>query len=273
MIESPQIQLHNGIQMPQLGLGVWKADNDKEVEQAIHWALEAGYRSIDTAMIYRNEEGVGRALKSAGVPRQDIFVTTKLWNDDLRQRNAKHAFEDSLKRLDLDYIDLYLIHWPAGAYVEAWKVMEDLYDAGRIKAIGVSNFMPEHLDHLISSARIKPMVNQIEYHPYLQQRATLEVCTAHDIAIEAWSPLMQGHMNDVPLLQEIGSVHGKSPAQVILRWNIQKGVITIPKSTNQDRIQQNISIFDFELSEQDMQSIDDLNCDKRFGPDPYTFDF
>lgn len=269
----PQIQLHNGIQMPQLGLGVWKADNDQEVEQAIHWALDAGYRSIDTAMIYRNEEGVGRAVKAASVPREELFITTKLWNEDLRQRNAKQAFEDSLTRLGLDYLDLYLIHWPAGAYTEAWKVMEELYDAGKIRAIGVSNFMPEHLDELVSNARIKPMVNQIEYHPYLQQRATVEVCLANRIAVEAWSPLMQGHMNDVPLLQAIGKDHGKSAAQVILRWNLQKGVITIPKSTHQGRIQENISLFDFELSQEEVEQIDALDCDKRFGPDPYNFDF
>ena len=273
MTKHPQIQLHNGLSMPQLGLGVWQASNHGEVEQAIQWALEAGYRSIDTAMIYGNEAGVGQALKASALPREDIFVTTKLWNEDLRQRNARQAFADSLQRLGLDYVDLYLIHWPAGAYVEAWKILEELYEAGKIKAIGVSNFMPEHLDTLMASASITPMVNQIEYHPYLQQRPTVEVCQAEGIVVEAWSPLMQGHFLQVPLFKEIGDKYGKSPAQVILRWNLQKGVVTIPKSTNQGRIQQNIDLFDFELSDAEMAQINGLERNQRFGPDPYNFDF
>lgn len=267
------LTLANDTPIPILGLGVWKAEDGNEVKNAVTWALEAGYRSIDTAAIYGNEEGVGAALNASAVKRSDVFLTTKIWNEDLRNDNVEQAFEASLKRLNQDYVDLLLIHWPvSGQYKNAWKHFERFYEQGRAKAIGVSNFMPEHLEDLLDSASIKPMLNQIEFHPYLQQKPTVDLCRKAGILVEAWSPLMQGSMDD-PVLSSLAKKHGKSNAQIILRWDIQKEVITIPKSTNQGRIQENFNVFDFELSAEDVAQIDGLERNHRFGPDPYTFSF
>jgi methylglyoxal/glyoxal reductase len=269
----PHLNLANDQSIPILGLGVWKAQDGNEVKNAVTWALEAGYRSIDTAAIYGNEEGVGAAIAASNVERSDIFLTTKIWNEALRNDNVEEAFETSLKRLNQDYVDLLLIHWPvAGKCKAAWKHFERFYDQGRAKAIGVSNFMPEHLEDLMESANIKPMLNQIEFHPYLQQKPTVDLCHEAGILVEAWSPLMQGSMED-PVLSALAQKYGKSNAQIILRWDIQKEVITIPKSTNQGRIQENFNVFDFELSAEDMVAIDALERNHRFGPNPYTFSF
>ncbi|WP_432680808.1 aldo/keto reductase [Bacillus velezensis] len=270
--------LHNGVEMPWFGIGVFKVEEGAELVNAVKTALVHGYRSVDTAAIYRNEEGVGegirQGLQEAGLKREDIFVTSKVWNADLGYEETLKAFDTSLEKLGLDYLDLYLIHWPVeGKYIDAWRALETLYRDGRIKAIGVSNFQIHHLKHLMKETEIKPMINQVEYHPRLTQKELLAFCTEQGIQLEAWSPLMQGQLLDHPVLQEIAEKYGKSAAQVILRWDLQNGVITIPKSTKKHRIEENANVFDFELSADDMKRIDDLNENLRVGPDPDNFDF
>ncbi|MFK8883134.1 aldo/keto reductase [Bacillus velezensis] len=270
--------LHNGIEMPWFGIGVFKVEEGAELVNAVKTALVHGYRSVDTAAIYGNEEGVGegirQGLQEAGLKREDIFVTSKVWNADLGYEETLKAFDTSLEKLGLDYLDLYLIHWPVkGKYIDAWRALETLYRDGRIKAIGVSNFQIDHLKHLMKETEIKPMINQVEYHPRLTQKELLAFCTEQGIQLEAWSPLMQGQLLDHPVLQEIAEKYGKSAAQVILRWDLQNGVITIPKSTKKHRIEENANVFDFELSADDMKRIDDLNENLRVGPDPDNFDF
>jgi 2,5-diketo-D-gluconate reductase A len=273
----PAIQLHNGVEIPQFGLGVWQVHEGSEVQRAVTAALDAGYRLIDTAAIYGNEEGVGEAIKSSGVPREEIFVTSKLWNDSHDYDAALQAFDDSLQRLGMDYLDLYLIHWPLpmqGKYTEAWRALEKLYADGKVKAIGVSNFKPAHLETLLKTSTITPMVNQIELHPKMQQLETRAFCTEHSIAVESYSPLMQGGevLND-PVIVQLAAMHKKTPAQVVLRWHIQSGLIVIPKSVTPERIVENIDIFDFELSAEDMQLIAGLNADQRVAPDPDKANF
>ncbi|MFA1778890.1 aldo/keto reductase [Bacillus amyloliquefaciens] len=270
--------LHNGVEMPWFGIGVFKVEEGAELVNAVKTALVHGYRSVDTAAIYGNEEGVGegirQGLQEAGLKRKDIFVTSKVWNADLGYEETLKAFDTSLEKLGLDYLDLYLIHWPVeGKYIDAWRALETLYRDGRIKAIGVSNFQIHHLKHLMKETEIKPMINQVEYHPRLTQKELLAFCTEQGIQLEAWSPLMQGQLLDHPVLQEIAEKYGKSAAQVILRWDLQNGVITIPKSTKKHRIEENANVFDFELSADDMKRIDDLNENLRVGPDPDNFDF
>ncbi|WP_367069112.1 aldo/keto reductase [Bacillus velezensis] len=270
--------LHNGVEMPWFGIGVFKVEEGAELVNAVKTALVHGYRSVDTAAIYGNEEGVGegirQGLQEAGLKREDIFVTSKVWNADLGYEETLKAFDTSLEKLGLDYLDLYLIHWPVeGKYIDAWRALETLYRDGRIKAIGVSNFQIHHLKHLMKETEIKPMINQVEYHPRLSQKELLAFCTEQGIQLEAWSPLMQGQLLDHPVLQEIAEKYGKSAAQVILRWDLQNGVITIPKSTKKHRIEENANVFDFELSADDMKRIDDLNENLRVGPDPDNFDF
>ncbi|AVM07764.1 aldo/keto reductase [Bacillus sp. NEAU-CP5] len=270
--------LHNGVEMPWFGIGVFKVEEGAELVNAVKTALVHGYRSVDTAAIYGNEEGVGegirQGLQEAGLKREDIFVTSKVWNADLGYEETLKAFDTSLEKLGLDYLDLYLIHWPVeGKYIDAWRALETLYQDGRIKAIGVSNFQIHHLKHLMKETEIKPMINQVEYHPRLTQKELLAFCTEQGIQLEAWSPLMQGQLLDHPVLQEIAEKYGKSAAQVILRWDLQNGVITIPKSTKKHRIEENANVFDFELSADDMKRIDDLNENLRVGPDPDNFDF
>lgn len=270
----PEITLHNGVSMPKLGLGVWKAEDGSQVYNAVHYAIDAGYRLIDTAAIYQNESGVGSALHDSTVPRDELFITTKVWNSDQGYDQTLAAFDTSMQKLQLDYLDLYLIHWPKTEQMQqTWKALEHLYQTGKVRAIGVCNFEQVHLEQLMLEATIKPMVNQIELHPLLSQVPLREYCMKHQIHIEAWSPLGQGTLLDHSTLLQIGQNHQKSAAQVILRWNIQHGIITIPKSVNQKRIIENISIFDFELTSEEMHLIDQLNTDGRIGPHPEQIDF
>ncbi|CAM3784564.1 aldo/keto reductase [Mesobacillus thioparans] len=267
-------KLHNGVEMPWFGLGVFKVKEGSEVVESVKAALKNGYKSIDTAAVYKNEEGVGQALKEAGVPREELFITTKVWNSDQGYESTLQAFETSMEKLGLDYLDLYLIHWPVeGKYKETWKALEKLYKDGRVRAIGVSNFHVHHLKDLMADAEVKPMVNQVEYHPHLAQTELLEFCKAEGIQMEAWSPLKQGELLSEPTIVEIAEKHGKSPAQIILRWDLQTGVVTIPKSIKEHRIIENADIFDFELFSEDMDRLNSLNKDERVGPDPDNFDF
>ncbi|RUS47999.1 aldo/keto reductase [Cohnella sp. AR92] len=260
--------LNNGVQMPWLGLGVWKVTAEGEARRAIHAAIEAGYRSIDTAKIYKNEADVGEAIRTAGISRDELFVTTKIWNEDQGYERALAAFEESRKRLGLDVIDLLLIHWPGvDKFVDTWRALEKLHKDGYVRAIGVSNFKIHHLEKLAQSSDIVPAVNQVEYHPLLTQKELLDYAKKKGIQLEAWSPLMQGNL-DQPALQDIARKYGKTVAQVILRWDIQSGVVTIPKSVTPSRIAENGNLFDFELSAEDMAKIDGLNEDRRFGSDP-----
>ncbi|WP_412177762.1 aldo/keto reductase [Sporosarcina sp. YIM B06819] len=266
--------LHNGVKMPWLGLGVFKVEEGKELVNAVKTAIAHGYRSIDTAAIYGNEAGVGQGIREANVARKDLFVTSKVWNSELGYEATIAAYEESLRKLELDYLDLYLIHWPvAGKYKEAWQALETLYKEGRVKAIGVSNFQIHHLEDLMTDANIKPMVNQVEYHPRLTQKELQAFCRQHAIQLEAWAPLMQGQLLDNAELQDIASKHGKSVAQIILRWDLQNGVVTIPKSTKAHRIAENATVFDFELTTEEMNRMDSLNENHRVGPDPDHFDF
>jgi methylglyoxal/glyoxal reductase len=266
--------LSNGVKMPWFGLGVFKVEEGSEVVESVKAAIRNGYHSIDTAAIYQNEEGVGQAIRESGIAREELFVTSKVWNADLGYESTIAAYETSLKKLGLDYLDLYLIHWPVeGKYKEAWRALETLYKEGRVKAIGVSNFHVHHLEDIMKDAEIKPMVNQVEYHPRLAQKEIRAFCLEHGIQLEAWSPLMQGQLLDNEVLQGIAQKHNKSVAQVILRWDLQNGVVTIPKSIKEHRIIENSQVFDFELSAEDMETIDSLNQDQRVGPDPDNFDF
>ena len=270
--------LRNGVKMPWLGIGVFKVEEGPELVNALKAAIKHGYRSIDTAAIYENEEGVGEGIREgiieANISREELFVTSKVWNADLGYELTLKAFEESLKKLGLDYLDLFLIHWPVESkYRDAWRALETLYKQGKVKAIGVSNFQIHHLEELMKYAEVKPMINQVEYHPRLTQMDLREFCQKHEIQLEAWSPLMQGELLDNETLQNIATKYQKSIAQIILRWDLQNGVITIPKSTKKHRIVENASIFDFELTKEDMQKISSLNENKRVGPDPDNFDF
>ncbi len=273
-IQTSKVKLCNGLEMPWLGLGVFRSKEGQEVENAVKVALDAGYRSIDTAAAYQNERGVGKAIIESGIPREEIFLTTKIWNSDQGYRSAFQAFEKSLDQLQTEYIDLYLIHWPKGELSsETWKAMEELYEQGRIRAIGVSNFLLHHLVSLMKDARIMPMVNQVEFHPRLIQPELLKFCQDHQIQLEAWRPIMEGKVNDIPIFQALSAKYQKSPVQIVLRWDIQKGVVTIPKSVTPDRIRHNADIFDFELSPEDMAIIDSLDNHGRMGADPDNFNF
>ncbi|MCC0565446.1 aldo/keto reductase [Brevibacillus borstelensis] len=265
--------LNNGIKMPWLGLGVWKVKEGDEVQHAILSAIETGYRAIDTAAVYGNEAGVGDAIRDSGIARDQLFITTKVWNSDQGYETTLKAFDESMKKLRLDYLDLYLVHWPVqGKYLDTWKALEKLYRDGYVRAIGVSNFHVHHLEDLKQNSEIVPAVDQVEYHPLLTQKELLAYCKENGIQMEAWSPLMQGNL-DQPVLVEIGQKYGKSPAQVILRWDLQNGVVTIPKSVTPERIRQNADVFDFTLTAEEMEQISRLNQNKRFGPDPDNFDF
>lgn len=270
--------LSNGVQMPWLGIGVFKVEEGPELVQAVKFAIKHGYRSIDTASIYGNEEGVGQAIREAleetGLTREDLFITSKVWNADLGYDSTIAAYETSLQKLGLDYLDLYLIHWPVeGKYKEAWRALETLYKEGKVRAIGVSNFQVHHLTDVMKDAEIVPMINQVEYHPRLTQKELQAFCMEHNIQLEAWSPLMQGQLLDNPVLQEIAASYHKTVAQIIIRWDLQNGVITIPKSTKEHRIVENSTVFDFELTKEDMARIDQLNDNLRVGPDPDHIDF
>lgn len=276
MSKAPNITLNNGVSMPQLGYGVWQVPDD-EAFTAVGRALEAGYRSVDTAVIYGNEEGTGRALAASGVARDELFVTTKLWNGDHGHDSALRAFDASLQRLGLEYVDLYLIHWPLPArdmYVETYKALEKIYADGRAKAIGVSNFQASHLRRLLDEATVVPAVNQIEVHPDFQQSELRAFHAEHGIATEAWSPLGQGKgLLEGPVLAGVAAKHGKSPAQVALRWHLQLGNVVIPKSVTPSRIKENFEVFDFTLDSDDLAALAGLEKGNRLGPHPEEFDF
>jgi diketogulonate reductase-like aldo/keto reductase len=265
------VTLNNGLKMPQLGFGVWQVPDDQATE-AVEIAIKVGYTSIDTAMIYKNEKGVGRAIAESSVPREELFITTKVWNADQGYEKTLRAFEDSLDRLGLDYIDLYLIHWPTpnfDQYVDTYKALEKLYRDGRVKAIGVCNFEIEHLERILKECEVVPVVNQVECHPYLAQNELKEFCAKHNIFIEAWSPLEQGGevLRD-EVVQKIASAHSKTPAQVVLRWHLQNNTIVIPKSVTPTRIEENFNVFDFELSQNEMNEMNKLNRNRRKGSHP-----
>ncbi|TYS08086.1 aldo/keto reductase [Bacillus subtilis] len=263
------VKLHNGVEMPWFGLGVFKVENGSEATESVKAAIKNGYRSIDTAAVYKNEEGVGIGIKESGVAREELFITSKVWNEDQGYETTLAAFEKSLERLQLDYLDLYLIHWPGkDKYKDTWRALEKLYKDGKIRAIGVSNFQVHHLEELLKAAEIKPMINQVEFHPRLTQKELRDYCKKQGIQLEAWSPLMQGQLLDNEVLAQIAEKHNKSVAQVILRWDLQNEVVTIPKSIKEHRIIENADIFDFELSQEDMDKIDALNKDERVGPNP-----
>ena len=255
--------------MPWLGLGVFQSKEGEEVQNAVKTALENGYKSIDTAAIYHNENGVGKAIAESEVAREDIFLTSKVWNSEQGYKTTLAAFEESLEKLQTDYLDLYLIHWPKGDLsLETWKALEELYAKGKIKAIGVSNFLVHHLEDFLPHCKVMPAVNQVEFHPELIQPDLLRFCKEKGIQLEAWSPIMKGRVNDLLVLQALAAKYSKTPVQITLRWEIQKSVVTIPKSVTPERIISNADIFDFELSPEDVAKIDRLDKNTRIGPHP-----
>ena len=268
------VTLNNGVKMPWFGLGVFKVEEGASVEQSVAAALAHGYRSIDTAAIYRNEVGVGKAIRESGIKREELFITTKVWNSDQGFDRTLRAYEESLNKLGLEYVDLYLVHWPVkDKYRETWKALIKLYEDKRVRAIGVSNHQIHHLKNIIDDTGVVPAVNQVEFHPLLTQKELLAYCQETGVQLEAWSPLMQGNNLDDPRLLSLSEKYGKTSAQIILRWDLQCGVVTIPKSVKEHRIRENADVFDFELAEDDMALIDSMNQNKRFGSDPDNFNF
>lgn len=267
-----KLKMNNGKEIYQFGLGVWQGG--EETKNAVLAALRAGYRHIDTAAVYKNEKAVGEAIKESGIPREELFITTKVWNDDIREHRVKEAFELSLKKLGLDYVDLYLIHWPVkGEYISAYKVLEELYESGKTKSIGVSNFKTHQLQDLLDNTDIVPAVNQMEFNPQMQDNEILQMCNEKGIILEAWSPLGSGACLNDETLRILGIRYGKSVAQVIIRWLLQKGIVVFPKSVHESRIIENARVFDFRLTDKDMELIDSMNRNLRTGPDPDKFNF
>ena len=268
------ITMNNGIKIPRLGFGVYRAAQGDETKNAVLNALEVGYRHIDTASAYGNEESVGEAIKESGLKREEIFLTTKLFNSDMRAHRQMDAFKESLDRLKVDYVDLYLIHWPVpGVYLESWKVLEEIYNKGLAKAIGVSNFLQHHLDDVIAHGSIVPAANQVEFSPLWQDNLLIQYCREKNIAFEAWGPLAAGELIGDRTTGDIGAKYGKTGSQVILRWMLQKNISVFPKTVHKSRMIENADIFDFELSDEDMAIIDNMNRHRRTGPDPDNFDF
>lgn len=265
-------ELNDGRHIPSLGLGVFQATDGEEV-QAVSHALSVGYRHIDTAAIYRNEVGVGQGLRDSGVPRDEVFITSKVWNERMRQGETRAAVEESLEKLQLDRLDLMLLHWPAGGRIAAWEALIAARDDGLVDSIGVSNFLPGHLDEIIKATGVVPALNQIEHHPWLRQQDVIDACRAHTIAVEAWSPLMQGRFAESPVIGEIARDADRTPAQVVLRWALQHDIIVIPKSVTPARIQSNAQLFDFALDAEQMARLDALDRGERLGPDPANFSF
>lgn len=272
------IKFYNGHTMPKVGLGTFRVENNDDCTKAVKYAIENGYRSIDTAKVYGNEEKVGQGIKegleSAGLKREDLFITSKLWLEDYGRENVEQAYENSLKRLDLDYLDLYLMHWPGtneALMIDTWQGMEDLYKQERVKNIGVSNFNVDHFEALLAQVSIKPVINQVEFHPYLIQKELRQYLDVQNIVMESWSPLMNAQILDDEVVNQVAQEVGQTPAQVIIRWNYQHQVVTIPKSVTPHRIDENLNILDFELNDDQMKKLDDLNQNKRIGPDPSEF--
>jgi diketogulonate reductase-like aldo/keto reductase len=279
LTKDSKILLNNQTQIPVIGFGVFRISEGEEVVNAVKWALEAGYRLIDTAMIYGNEEGVGKAIKESGIPREEIFITTKLWNTDQGYESALKAIDVSLAKLGMDYVDLYLIHWPTASgnrekfesinkREETWKAMEEIYKSGKAKAIGVSNYMINHLEEMKKYAKILPAVNQVEFHPFLFKEDLLNYCKENNIVVEAHSPLIHGEKLDNEVIKKIAEKYKKGGTQVLLRWSLQHGCIPIPKSSKRERIEENLNVFDFELSDEDMKKLNDLNVNIHIRPDP-----
>lgn len=276
------IKLNNGVLIPQPGFGTFMTKDGEEAIQAVKWAVETGYRHIDTAAIYNNEKGVGEGIRQCGVSREELFVTSKVWNSERGYDKTLKAFDKTMNDLGLDYLDLYLIHWPANERQfgkkasklnqETWRAMEKLYEEGRIKAIGVSNFMPHHIERLMDKATVKPAVNQIEFHPGLLQKECVEFCKEQEITVEAWSPLGRGELIFDELLMGLAEKYGSTVAQLIIRWVMQHDIVPLVKSTKQTRIEENFQVFDFEISSEDMQRIDEMKP-VRMGPDPDDADF
>ena len=267
------IELINEVKMPAIGIGTYKAGNDEETAQAVKFAIKSGYRHIDAAAFYGNEIGVGKGIKESGVKREDIFLVTKLWNDDHGYDKTMEAFNKSLERLQVEYLDLYLIHWPTKLNAETWRAFEELYESGKVRAIGVCNFKEWHLEELKESAKITPMVNQVEVHPFNTRKKLMKYCKANNIQMVAWSPISRGRVLTNELLINLSGKYSKTITQVVLRWHIQNGVVPIPKSSNEGRIKENFEVFDFEIAKEDMELIDSLNEDKSVtvGPDNTTF--
>lgn len=262
------VTLANGVEMPRLGLGTYKSTEGGDVERAVTYALELGYRGIDTASMYGNEEGIGRAIAASGVPRSEVFLASKVWNDEQGYDATLAACERSLARLGTDHLDLYLVHWYRTETPETWRAMERLLAEGTVRAIGVCNHLEHHLEHLLANAAVVPMVNQYEFHPWLQQPGLLGYCEGRDIVVQAWAPLMRGRVAEIPEIVEIGVRHGKTAAQVTLRWILQHGVTTIPKSVHRERIAENADVFDFQLTVDEMRAIDLLDRGERLGAHP-----
>ncbi|MDU5335439.1 aldo/keto reductase [Enterococcus sp.] len=272
-----KVRFNNGVEIPGLGLGVFQIP-DEDTAEVVKNGIINGYRLIDTAQIYGNEVGTGVGIKeglaATNIKREDLFVTSKVWNNHLTYEETITAFEETLKRLELDYLDLYLIHWPGkAAFKESWQALEELYSAGKIKAIGVSNFEIHHLEELLSFAKVTPVVNQVELHPKLAQQALRDFCEKHDIKVQAWSPLMQGKLLTDPVVKDIAEKHQKTPAQVILRWDIQQDILLVVKSVHEQRMKSNADVFNFELDSADMTRLNQLNEALRVGPNPDEFDF
>jgi methylglyoxal/glyoxal reductase len=272
------VKLANGTEMPAFGLGVWQSEDGTQVQNAVNAALNNGYRLVDTAAIYNNEVGCGVSIKNwlseKNENRNKLFITSKLWNSDVREGNELKAIEKSLQNLNLAFLDLYLVHWPITGKIETgWNAMEKIYETGKARSVGVSNYHIPHLKKLAQSSKLVPHLNQVECHPFLQQTELRKYCADNNIAFQAWSPLMQGNFKNIPVLETIAMKHKKTASQIILRWNLQSNILTIPKSVTESRIIENSEIFDFELDASDLTAIAKLDCGKRFGPDPENFNF
>lgn len=268
------VKLNNGVEMPWFGLGVWQVADGNEAKDSVKAAIKAGYIGIDTAAAYKNEKSVGEAIRESGANRDDLFITSKVWNGDQGYEETLAAFDATMEKLGLDVLDLYLIHWPVqGKYKDTWRAMEKLYKDGRIRAIGVSNFQPHHLDDLLADAEVVPAVNQVEFHPLLTQAELLDYCAKKGIQVEAWSPLARGLLFENEVVTSLGEKYGKSPAQILLRWVLDKGVVVLTRSVKESRIIENADLFDFTLTPEDVTALEALNKNERTGPDPDNFNF
>ena len=270
------VKFNNGIEMPILGLGVYKMTNKEELENAVKWAIDAGYRKFDTAQFYNNEKELGEAIRKTGIKREEVFITTKIWNTKQGYNSTRKSFEESLEKLNMDYVDLLLIHWPGQKkerYLDTYRALENICQSKKAKSIGLSNFEIKHLKDIFAHCNIAPVVNQIERHPNLLRNELVDFCKKHNIVLEAWSPLGRGKLFNNDVILDIAKKYNKTPAQIILRWNIESNIAVIPKSVNKDRIEENINVFDFKLEQNDIEKINSLENGDIIGADPLTFDF